>query len=75
MNSINTNSTPNERTERIRSTEMLTVGELAALLKVPVATIYRWRSQRDGPPGLRIGRYVRFLREDVDGWLEERRGQ
>ena len=70
-----TKATPDKQLERVRSGEMLTVDELAALLKVPVATIYRWRSQRDGPPGLRIGRYVRFRRAEVDAWLDERRGQ
>jgi excisionase family DNA binding protein len=58
--------------------QLLTVDELARLLRVPKATIYRWRSIGDGPRGYSIGRYVRFRWPDVEAWLEERaddRGQ
>ena len=27
----------------------------------------------DGPPYVRVGRAVRYLRDDVDRWLEQRR--
>jgi excisionase family DNA binding protein len=52
--------------------QLLTVDELARLLRVPKATIYRWRSTGDGPRGYSIGRYVRFQWSDVEAWLEER---
>lgn len=52
--------------------QLLTVDELARLLRVPKATIYRWRSTGGGPPGYTIGRYVRFRWPDVEAWLEER---
>jgi excisionase family DNA binding protein len=50
----------------------LTVDDLARLLRVPKATIYRWRTTGDGPRGYTIGRYVRLRRAEVEAWLEER---
>lgn len=52
--------------------EFLTVDDLARLLRVPKATVYRWRSAGDGPRGYTIGRHVRFRRAEVETWLEER---
>jgi len=52
---------------------MLTPEELSSLLAVPVATVYRWRSRGEGPPGFRVGRHVRFRVEDVERWLDQRR--
>jgi excisionase family DNA binding protein len=53
----------------------LTVKQLAAVLQVPVATIYQWRYTGDAPPGFRLGRHVRFRRDDVLAWLEQRRDE
>ncbi len=49
---------------------LLTVQELAEYLAVPVATIYQWRYRREGPPGFRVGRHVRYRRSDVEDWIE-----
>jgi excisionase family DNA binding protein len=57
------------------SSALLSPGELAALLGVPLPTIYRWRSHRQGPVGFRIGRHVRYSLEDVHEWLESRRDE
>ncbi len=51
---------------------LLSVDDLARILRVPKATIYRWRSTGDGPRGYSIGRYVRFRWPDVEAWLNER---
>ena len=50
--------------------QLLTVKELAEFLGVPVATLYQWRYRREGPPGFRVGRYVRYRRVDVVEWIE-----
>ena len=50
---------------------LLSPAELAAYLDIPLATIYRWRSQRDGPPGIRVGRHVRYRVADIEAWLEQ----
>lgn len=43
---------------------------LAALLALPVATVYGWRTKGVGPRGIKVGRHVRYRRSDVDAWLE-----
>jgi excisionase family DNA binding protein len=55
-----------------RHTEWLSPAVLAAELDVPVQTIYAWRVRGLGPRGRRVGRHVRFAREDVNAWLEQR---
>ncbi len=51
---------------------LLSVEDLATYLDIPVATIYAWRYRRQGPPGFRAGRHLRFRREDVERWIAER---
>jgi excisionase family DNA binding protein len=50
--------------------ELLTVQQLAELLKVPVATVYRWRHIGMGPRGIRVGRHVRYRQSDVEAFLD-----
>jgi excisionase family DNA binding protein len=52
---------------------LLRPDEVAALLDVPLRTIYRWRSRHDGPRGYRIGRHVRYRVDDIEAWLEDHR--
>jgi excisionase family DNA binding protein len=47
--------------------------DLAAFLGVPVATIYDWRVDGKGPVGIRVGRHVRFTRQDVTAWVDAQR--
>lgn len=49
---------------------LLTVAELAEYLGVPVATVYAWRHRREGPPGFRVGKYVRYRMSDVQERIE-----
>jgi excisionase family DNA binding protein len=54
--------------------EVLTVAEAAALLKVPPSSIYEWTRFRGGSRGTplphrKVGKYLRFLRSEVDAWL------
>jgi excisionase family DNA binding protein len=51
---------------------LLTVEELADYLGVPIATLYQWRHRREGPPGFRVGRYIRYQRTDVEQWIRDR---
>ena len=48
---------------------LMSVPELAAYLQVPEATVYAWRSRGQAPPCYRVGRWLRFRREEVDNWL------
>ncbi len=52
---------------------LMSPGEVARFLGLPLRTIYRWRSRGDGPRGYRIGRHVRYRYEDVELWLERHR--
>jgi excisionase family DNA binding protein len=45
--------------------------ELAEYLGIPVQTIYQWRTKGYGPPGIRVGKHVRYRPEDVDKWLDD----
>ena len=52
--------------------EWLTPQELADELKVPLDTVYAWRTKNTGPLGVRFGRHVRYTRSDVDAWIREK---
>jgi excisionase family DNA binding protein len=47
--------------------------ELAQFLGVPLKTIYAWRHRNLGPPAYRLGKHLRFRREDVEAWLQQKR--
>ncbi len=49
---------------------LLTVRDLATYLGVPVATIYGHNSRGTGPRRVRVGKYVRYRKADVDAWLD-----
>jgi excisionase family DNA binding protein len=48
----------------------LTAEEVAALLKVPKATVYRWTSDGSGPPFYRLGKCNRWNRSEVMAWFD-----
>ncbi|HEY2666902.1 MAG TPA: helix-turn-helix domain-containing protein [Actinomycetota bacterium] len=52
---------------------LLSVGELAEMLQVPVNTVYQWRHRGEGPRPIRLGRHLRFDPVDVARWLETRK--
>jgi excisionase family DNA binding protein len=47
-----------------------TIEDVAEYLGVPVKTIYDWRTRNYGPPGRKVGRYVRYRAEDVRAWVD-----
>lgn len=65
-------STELAETAQASLSRLLTVQELADLLRVPVKTIYTWRYKGIGPPAVPLGRYLRFRAEDVAAWLDAR---
>jgi excisionase family DNA binding protein len=52
--------------------ELMTVEEVSAYLKIPVGTIYQWRTKKkkDAPRGVRVGRNVRFRRSEVEAYVQ-----
>lgn len=56
---------------RTDSLELLTIEDVAALLKVSPKTIYNW-TYRDIIPHLKLGRGIlRFRREEIIGWMNQ----
>lgn len=52
--------------------DLLSMSEVADIVRVPVATLRYWRHLGTGPHSFKVGRSVRYWRTDVLGWLEER---
>ena len=48
---------------------LLTADEVAQMLRVPRSWVYSHLSEL---PVIRLGRYVRFRRSEIDGFLEKR---
>jgi len=53
-----------------RASEVLTIDELAAYLKVAKSTLYKL-AQEGRLPAQKVGRHWRFRKNAIDGWLEE----
>lgn len=52
--------------------EIMTVEDVAKYLKIDESTVYLW-AQRGKLPAIKIGRFWRFKKEDIDKWLEEKK--
>jgi len=51
--------------------ELLTISEVADILRAPVATLRYWRHLGTGPHNFRIGRTVRYWHHNVTTWLQQ----
>jgi len=51
---------------------LLSAQQLADYLGIPLATLYAWRYRREGPPGFRAGRHLRYRKHDIDQWINDR---
>src|SRR5713226_6009968 len=69
--------TQNEAREREaqETSQLLTVQEVAELLRVPVSWVYERTRRRssDRLPGIRLGKYWRFNEADLIAWLAAKR--
>jgi excisionase family DNA binding protein len=52
-----------------KDNDLLTVEEVAEVLRTSPATIYHWRVHGRGPKGTKIGKRVLFRRRAVDEWV------
>jgi len=52
--------------------EVLTLREVAALLRIAERTVYAM-TQRGDLPGFKVGGQWRFKRKDIDAWMEEQK--
>jgi excisionase family DNA binding protein len=48
----------------------MTTDELSEFLRIPRASIYRWRQDGSGPKAVRVGKHLRWRRSDVEAWLD-----
>jgi len=64
MSTTKTLETPHEHDE------LMSITEVADIIRVPVATLRYWRHLGSGPQSFRIGRSVRYWRSEVLAWLE-----
>ncbi|HYT88107.1 MAG TPA: helix-turn-helix domain-containing protein [Gemmataceae bacterium] len=53
--------------------EMFTVKETAMYLNVPVATLRWWRAQGTGPPAAKLGKHLRYDKDELDQWIAEQK--
>jgi excisionase family DNA binding protein len=49
---------------------LMTSQEVAGYLGVPLTTLYQWRYRGTAPRAIRVGKYTRYRRRDVDAWIE-----
>ena len=55
---------------------LLTIGEMAKVLNVPVSWLYaRTRIKDSNFPVIRVGKYCRFDPSDVMAWIKESYGE
>lgn len=48
--------------------------EVAAIMRLSITTLWRWRRDGTGPKFQRIGRLIRYRQEDVQSWIDSRPG-
>lgn len=64
-----------DNARRSDADEILTLDEVAQILKVPVGTLRKWRTNGEGPKGFRAGKYVRYRRSAVEQFITEQEGK
>ena len=52
--------------------DYLSVDELAQYLQLSRETIYHWRLEGVGPKATKLGKHLRYSRENVAAWLKDR---
>ncbi len=50
--------------------KLLSAQEVADYLGVPLATLYQWRTNGTAPRAVKVGRYIRFRKADLESWCE-----
>ena len=56
---------------RTEEAEYMTAQEVADHYRLPLQTIYGWRYKGIGPKAVKLGRHLRYRRNDVDRWADE----
>lgn len=51
----------------------ITERQLAELLNVDPATLWRWRQRGEAPPSYKLGRRRLYRRDEIERWVASRR--
>ena len=54
--------------------ELLTISEVAAIVRAPIATLRYWRHLGTGPRSFRLGRRVVYRAADLRAWIDAQAG-
>ena len=54
---------------------LLSPEDVSKWLGVPIPTLYSWRVRGEGPPALRVGKHLRWDRDDLEAWIAERKDE
>ncbi len=60
------------KTETKPEKNILTIQELSDWLSISVSGLYHWVTVKE-IPYFRVGRYIRFNRQDIEKWLDEKK--
>ena len=52
---------------------LLTILEVAAILGIPKATLYKWHHARTGPTFFRVGKHLRCEPAELQRFIDEKR--
>ncbi len=72
---VGANKTERQADSTATALPLLSTSEVAAFLGVPVATIYAWRQKGYGPPGIKVGKHIKFRKADLEEWLCRQEGR
>ena len=70
MNPNNPDRPKQAESHRLNLPELMTVPDVKEHTHLSQATLARWRAEGIGPRFIRIGRSVRYRRDDVLAWIE-----
>ena len=54
---------------QVEPSNLMTPVEMETELQVSGSTLAQWRWMRKGPPWVKVGRHVRYLRDGYQAWL------
>ena len=58
-------------TQQFTNQLLLTAGQVAEMLNISTRTLWRLKSAGKLPAAIRIGKSIRWRREDLNTWIEE----
>ena len=56
--------------DRTTDDDLLTIAEVAAIVRAPIATVRYWRHLGTGPRSFRLGRRVVYRAGDLQAWID-----